>query len=144
MPTFYSNLDTKTEIVCAGLISLADLNAYQGMDTDDVTLPAAVCAAEGGDEYPLGSGNFWQQVSIKAMSAGKRNNAASLTAHNAFCAQVFDIFIDSAIITTMGNAIVDYGVMGFRNRRINPTRIEGRRWISELTFEALVCASDVN
>jgi hypothetical protein len=71
------------------------------------------------------------------------NDSASLTAHQAGAAQCFDLFVTDTLATDLSDAISNFSIIGFRNRRINPTRIEDRKWVSELIFDILCCASEL-
>lgn len=143
MPTYFNNLDTLLEQACAALIAAAGVTATAGMDATEIEPPCAICHAQGGEEFPQYSGNFWQTASITVMSVGEVASSATLTAHKTLCAQVFDLFVTDDTRSDLTAAATAFGVIGIRNRRIADTKIEDRKWISELTFEALVCATDL-
>lgn len=141
MPS-YNNLDTLSEQACAALLALASVNSYYGLEYDTRTLPSAICQAEGGEEMPLGSGNFWQRMSIRYISAGT-GSSSDLTAHQTGAAAAFDVFLTDTIIADLTGVQSNFGVIGFKNRNIAPTQVEDRKWISEMTFDILVCATDL-
>ena len=138
MPTV--NLDTLIEAACVKLLTTAGVTAFAGMDDSTLTLPSSVVCCRGGTEFPIGSGNFWQTMSVKHSSAA---DVTTLVDHRSDCADTFNVFMSDTLAADLSATFSNFCVIGVRNRRYEATSTENRIWTSELTFEALTCASDL-
>ena len=139
MPT-YNNLDTLLEHAVRDYLKNGGVdNPYHAVSDLDLTLPAVICSCSGGEEFPMGSGNFWQNVTVKVISPG---NATDLDAHKTYCAQVFDLLLAETFIDDLNTSANGIGFQGFRNRRYSATSIEDRKWVSEMTLDLLSCATE--
>jgi hypothetical protein len=137
----YNNLDTLAEQAVAALVDASAFSGavLTGVNSDSIVLPCCVISSEGGEEMPYGSGNFWQSISVKYFS---NSDSTSLATHKTNAAGLFDVFITGALASDLGGIIADFGVIGVRNFRFGAARPEDRKWISELTFDMLSCATD--
>ena len=132
-----NNLDTLCEQTVASLITG---NVYTGADSQTRALPCSIVECQGGEEHPIGSGNFRLTVAIKYMSNA---DATTLSAHKSAEATAFDLILTDTLASDLSAAASGFFVMGAVNRLFAPVSVQDRAWVSEIRLDLYCCAADL-
>ena len=158
----YNDLNEKAEAAIIAVIVAANTGIEEaqifGSYSDDSKFKGAASIsiqAQGGAEDGFGSGNERLTFAIKVASNGDRlidtdtqedeASGLSLTRHRATCAKVFDVLKQSSatLAAALSAAVTDFYVFPSIEIRRGPSRVNKRKFESEMSIEMTCAPSDI-
>jgi len=158
----YNDLNEKAEAAIIAVIVAANTGIEEaqifGSYSDDSKFKGAASIAiqaQGGAEDGFGSGNERLIFAIKVASNGDRlidtdtqedeASGLSLTRHRATCAKVFDVLKQSSatLAAALSAAATDFYVFPSIEIRRGPSRVNKRKFESEMSIEMTCAPSDI-
>ena len=141
----YNDLNSKLEEAMKSLVdalALADVTVNTGATKSDLATPYVICSAPGGgqeEENLKGTGIYRHEANVMVATSLDDDTIAE---HRARVASVFDTFRDSAITTSLSDAVDDFHVydVDFMD---SPMEEEERKVTNTLAMEIVCCASDI-
>jgi len=142
----YNDLNSKLEEAMKSLVdalALADVTVNTGATKSDLATPYVICSAPGGgqeEENLKGTGIYRHDAEV--IVASQLDDVTDMATHRARVASVFDTFRDSAITTSLSDAVDDFHVydVDFMD---SPMEEEERKVTNTLSMEIVCCASDI-
>jgi hypothetical protein len=116
-----------------------DVSIFTGQSDYTKANPSLVIHAEAGDEFPLGSGNFYVTVNCELRLSVEESKLSDWTALER---NVFGQLMASDLCEKLSQEADDLHVFGIRSKETRSVTDENQ-WLSVITFTFYCCLTDV-
>jgi len=126
---------------------LGDIRLYRGLTFEKRIDPAATCHFLGGNEDPIGTGNYFDNAGVTVASTSDPDTDVPdnpLTAHNANCQAVFDLIQVTNLAALLSAALANFHVFGVLAFERQATQNDGRLLTTMLTVRIYACEVDIS
>ena len=143
MASPFNDLLSKAEAACKSAIdalALSGVTINTGIEDETIALPYVVCYASGSTEEIPDTG--LDRVRMEVIMCSDAEATTGLVTHRARVAQIIDLFRDADIITTLGAAETDFGVMevAFDSQS---AEMEDHKLKNTMELDIICCSKDL-
>lgn len=129
-------LESAAQLIASRLTFEVTRTVNTGVDDDAYALPNVICGAEEGEEFPLGSGNFWLKLRVTLNTDVKEKRIK----HLADFKTLHDAFFSSDLETQLSTVIGHFAVQGIRERR-QGRQIKDKAHSHWIELDCLACST---
>ena len=139
----FNDLLSKSEEACKSAIdalALSGVTVNTGIEDETISLPYVVCYASGSTEEVVDTG--LDRVRMEIVMCSDAEATTGLVTHRARVAEIMDLFRDRDIITTLGAAVSDFGVIHvhFDNQK---GEMEDHKLKNTMELDIICCSKDI-
>jgi hypothetical protein len=135
-----------TPVVATALdVAEAEAPVYPGKNDATKDLPAVICRATRGEEYPRGTGNFWLTLEVELRHPA-RDESKQLTVNAAVLEALRTVLQADDLDAQITSAAEDFHVFaGSLSREADGRDFieDDALWVDSIQMRCLACASDL-
>lgn len=140
-----NRLGSKTEeaavIVAAAVTYAVTPNIYKGRDDASKTAPCVIFSASVAEEEPMGTGNFFVELTAKVKSIAENGESA----HNVLASEIGDMMSDDGLAASLSAAAVtNFHCFAALEMSGSDPEAEGDCLVETITRRLYCCARDLS